>query len=89
MRTTVTIDDALLADAQEFSGIKEKSAVINEALRWYVAREAGKRIARLGGTMPDLEYPPRRRPPRFITADSTYPEQDGHPDPKPRTRRIP
>jgi Arc/MetJ family transcription regulator len=61
MRTTINVDENLLADAQEFSGIKEKSAVINEALRWYVAREAGKRLAKMGGTMPDLEDTPRRR----------------------------
>ena len=61
MRTTVNIDDELLADAMEFSGIKEKSAVLNEALRFYVAREAGKRLAKMGGTMPDLEDIPRRR----------------------------
>ena len=62
MRTTITIDDELLADAQEFSGIREKSAVINEALRIFVAREAGKRLAKMGGTMPDIEDIPRRRP---------------------------
>jgi len=61
MRTTVNIDDELLADAMEFSGLKEKSAVLNEALRFYVAREAGKRLAKMGGTMPDLEDVPRRR----------------------------
>jgi Arc/MetJ family transcription regulator len=61
MRTTVTIDHELLKDALEFSGIKEKSAVINEALRWFVAREAGKRLAKLGGSAPDIEAPPRRR----------------------------
>jgi Arc/MetJ family transcription regulator len=61
MRTTVTIDDELLKDALEFSGIKEKSVVINEALRWFVAREAGKRLAKLGGSAPDIEAPPRRR----------------------------
>lgn len=61
MRTTVNIDDELLADAIEFSGLKEKSAVLNEALRFYVAREAGKRLAKMGGTMPDLEDVPRRR----------------------------
>ena len=61
MRTTVNIYDELLSDAMEFSGIKEKSAVLNEALRFYVAREAGKRLAKMGGTMPDLEDIPRRR----------------------------
>jgi Arc/MetJ family transcription regulator len=86
MRTTVTIDDDLMKDAQEFSGIKEKSALINEALRWFVAREAGKRLARLGGTMPDLEYTPRRRPPNFMSSESTYPEMDSGPSPKRRAR---
>ena len=62
MRTTVHIDDELLADAQEFAGIKGRSAVINEALRWFVAREAGRRLARLGGSEPALNYIPRRRP---------------------------
>jgi Arc/MetJ family transcription regulator len=61
MRTTITIDDELLKDAQEFSGIKEKSAVINEALRWFVAREAGKRLAKLGGTVPDFDVTPSRK----------------------------
>jgi Arc/MetJ family transcription regulator len=61
MRTTITIDDELLKDAQEFSGIKEKSAVINEALRWFVAREAGKRLALLGGSAPDFDTPRPRR----------------------------
>jgi Arc/MetJ family transcription regulator len=61
VRTTITIDDELLKDAQEFSGIKEKSAVINEALRWFVAREAGKRLAKLGGSAPDFDVPATRR----------------------------
>lgn len=62
MRTTVTIDDELLKDALEFSGIREKSALINEALRIFVAREAGKRLAKMGGSAPDIEDIPRRRP---------------------------
>jgi len=61
MRTTVTIDDELLKDAIELTGITEKSTLIREALKSIVAREAGRRLARLGGTMPDLVAPPRRR----------------------------
>lgn len=61
MRTTVTIDDQLLADAQEYTGIKEKSALVREALKLLVAREAGRRLAAMGGTEPGLEYIPRRR----------------------------
>ena len=61
MRTTVTIDDELLADAKEYTGIAETSAVIREALTFLVAREAGKRLAAMGGSQPDLEDVPRRR----------------------------
>lgn len=61
MRTTVTLDDDLIERAQEYTGLKEKSAVIREALRTLVAREAARRLALLGGTEPDAEAPPRRR----------------------------
>ena len=61
MRTTVTIDDELLATAQEYTGIKEKSVLIRSALEALVAREAARRLARLGGTEPGLQYIPRRR----------------------------
>ena len=61
MRTTVTLDDELLARAEEYTGIKEKSALIREALNALVEREASRRLARLGGTIPDLVAPPRRR----------------------------
>jgi len=62
MRTTVVLDDDLLADAEEYTGIKEKSALIREALKALIAREASRRLARLGGTMPDIAAAPRRRP---------------------------
>jgi len=62
MRTTVTIDDALLEDARRYSGIKETSTLVRMGLEAYVQREAGRRLARLGGTQPGLEYIPRRRP---------------------------
>lgn len=61
MRTTLALDDALVAEAQSFTGIKEKSALVNKALRDLVAREAARRLARLGGSEPDLVAPPRRR----------------------------
>ncbi len=62
MRTTVVLDDELLADAEEYTGIKEKSALIREALKALVEREASRRLARLGGTMPNVVAAPRRRP---------------------------
>jgi len=61
MRTTVTVDDELLAKAQSYTGIQEKSALIREALKRLIEREAARRLARLGGSMPDLKPVPRRR----------------------------
>lgn len=61
MRTTVTIDDDLLAAAQEYYDVREKSALINEALRALVEREAANRLASLGGSEPQFQAPPRRR----------------------------
>jgi Arc/MetJ family transcription regulator len=63
MRTTLALDDELLARAQELTGLKEKSSVVREALKALVEREAARRLARLGGTAPDLKAPPRRRLP--------------------------
>ena len=61
MRTTVTLDDELLEKAARYTGIKEKSALINASLRAVVEREASRRLARLGGTMPDYVPGPRKR----------------------------
>ncbi len=61
MRTTITIDDELMEKAAKYTGIKERSALISEALRQLVVREAGRRLAALGGTEPDFGAPPRRR----------------------------
>lgn len=62
MRTTVTINDELLKSAQEFSGIQEKSALINRALKMMVEWEASRRAALLGGSMPGFKPGRRRRP---------------------------
>lgn len=65
MRTTVALDDKLVAEAQELSGLDEKSALLREALKALIEREASRRLARLGGSQPGLKAPPRRRlPPR-------------------------
>jgi Arc/MetJ family transcription regulator len=61
MRTTISLDDELLAKAQAYTGLKEKSALINAALKALVEREAARRLALLGGTQPNLVAPPRRR----------------------------
>jgi len=62
MRTTVTIDDELLADAEEYTGIKERSALVNTAFKALVEREAARRLARLGGIDPNARAAPRKRP---------------------------
>jgi Arc/MetJ family transcription regulator len=64
MRTTLALDDKLLAKAQAFTGLKEKSALIREALKALIERESARRLARLGGSEPKLAAPPRRRPRR-------------------------
>jgi Arc/MetJ family transcription regulator len=60
MRTTITLDDELLAKAQFYTGIREKSALVQFALKAFVEREAARRLARLGGSEPDLASIPRR-----------------------------
>jgi len=62
MRTTLALDDELLAKAQAFTGVKEKSALVREALKALVEREAARRLARMGGSEPRLKVPRRRRP---------------------------
>lgn len=61
MRTTVTLDDELLDKARQLSGIEERSALLRAALTALIEREAARRLAKLGGTEPQLEDVPRRR----------------------------
>jgi hypothetical protein len=62
MRTTLIIDQRLLDEARELTGIREKTALVRAGLEALIAREAGKRLALLGGTQPNLQPAPRRRP---------------------------
>lgn len=61
MRTTITLDDKLLAEAQELTSISERSALIREALTALIAREHSRRLARLGGSDPEAASGGRRR----------------------------
>lgn len=61
MRTTLALDDDLIAEAQRLTGTMEKSALVREALRALIQRESARRLARLGGTEPALTEIPRRR----------------------------
>ena len=61
MRSTVSLDDDLLRTAQEYSGISERPALLREALKALIEREASRSLAAMEGTMPDLEYVRRLR----------------------------
>ena len=61
MRTTLNIDDALLARATELTGLREKTAVVRAGLEALVAREGARRLAALGGSERRLRPIPRRR----------------------------
>jgi Arc/MetJ family transcription regulator len=61
MRTTITLDDELLTRAEQLTNLHEKSALIREALKALIEREAARGLARLGGTVPNAKAPPRRR----------------------------
>lgn len=62
MRTTVTIDDVLYAQALEMADPgMDKSDIFREAVKTFIRVQAAKRLASLGGTVPDMEVTPRRR----------------------------
>ena len=61
MRTTLNIDDQLLEEAQRLTGMREKVALVREGLRALIERESARRLARLGGTEPQLKPVPRRQ----------------------------
>jgi len=62
MRTTLNIDDQLLAEAQRITGMTEKAALVRAGLRALIERESARRLARLGGSEPQLQPVPRRQP---------------------------
>ena len=62
MRTTLALDDELVAKAQALTGLKEKSTLVREALKALIERESARRLARLGGSEPEIGPAPRRRP---------------------------
>jgi len=65
MKVTVTLDDDLVAEARELTDIQSLTELARWALKALVEREAALALAKMGGTMPDLKVPPRRR----FTAD--------------------
>jgi len=62
MRTTVTIDDDLYEHALEVADpTMDKADIFREAIKTFVRVQAAKRLAALGGTMPEIQNVPRRR----------------------------
>lgn len=61
MRTTLNIKDELLKKASKLTGVKEKTSLVKLGLEALIAKESGKRLAKLGGTEKGLAAPPRRR----------------------------
>jgi Arc/MetJ family transcription regulator len=61
MRTTINIEDKLLAKAADLTGIREKTALVKKGLEALIAQESSRRLARLGGTETKLQETPRRR----------------------------
>jgi hypothetical protein len=64
MATNLAIDQGLLAEAQELSGLKTKKATVNEALREFIQRRKQLGIIKLFGTVdfdPEYDYKRERR----------------------------
>jgi Arc/MetJ family transcription regulator len=61
MRTTLNLDDEVIQDLREYTGVRETNAIVRKALEEMRQREAGRRLARLKGAFPNLVAPPRRR----------------------------
>jgi Arc/MetJ family transcription regulator len=76
MRTTLALDDDLVRAAQELTGVFEKTALVHVALKALVEREASRRLAALGGSMPELEDLPRQQISRPDMKKLTYPSRE-------------
>ena len=61
MRTTINLDETLLDQAQRITGLTERTALIREGLKALIERESARRLARLGGSEPQVKPIPRRR----------------------------
>ena len=61
MRTTLNIDDTLIKEAARLTGEREKTSLVREGLKALIERESAKRLAKLGGSEPEVEPVRRRR----------------------------
>jgi Arc/MetJ family transcription regulator len=62
VRTTLALDDRLVAEAQRLTGTTEKTALVRQALQALIERESARRLAHLAGSSPDMKPVPRRGP---------------------------
>lgn len=63
MKTTLNIDDELIAEARRLTGIEEKTSLVREGLEALIARASARRLAALGGSERQLRPIRRRRTP--------------------------
>ncbi|MEA3288446.1 MAG: type II toxin-antitoxin system VapB family antitoxin [Candidatus Marinimicrobia bacterium] len=61
MRTTINIEEDLVAEASRLTGVKEKTSLVRMGLKALIAYESGRRLAKLGGSEPQLDDISRRR----------------------------
>lgn len=61
VRTTLSLDDHLLAEAARLTGTSEKTALVRAALTALIERESARRLAQLGGSEPEMKPVTRRR----------------------------
>jgi Arc/MetJ family transcription regulator len=73
MRTTITLDDELLAKARSLTGIEGTSQLLKAALTAMIQRESAKRLILLGGSAPDMKDIPKRR---FEPVETLDPKQE-------------
>ncbi len=73
MRTTVVLDDDLVAKAQAISGVRKTSTFVHVPLKARIERESARRLAHMGGGEADVESPRtagRRRHSTPVSAES-------------------
>ena len=52
MRTTLNLDDHLLAETQRVTGVSEKATLVRESLKALIERETAPCLAKLAATEP-------------------------------------
>jgi hypothetical protein len=75
MELQVTVTDQDLVDARELTGIADPQQLVKHVLREFRRLELLRQTVLLGGSSPDAQMPPRRRPPDFLND----PDQDRGP----------